>query len=144
MDRLAIFNYMVANWDWSVPGQHNVKIFKSLNYDNGALGIAVPYDFDLTGVVNADYAIPPPNMNIEKVRDRIYSGSCRTKEVYIKDLREFIDRKEKIYSTVNSCSQLNQRSKKDITTYLDSFFDQLEKPRNLDRLIEDFASNCKY
>jgi hypothetical protein len=144
MDRLAIFNYMVANWDWSVPGQHNVKILKPLNYEAGGLGIAIPYDFDLTGVVNADYAIPPPNVNIEKVRDRMYSGLCRTREVYMKDLKEFIDRKDKIYSAVNSCSQLNQRSKKDITTYLDTFFDQLEKPKYQDRLIEDFARTCKY
>jgi hypothetical protein len=143
MDRLAIFNYMIANWDWSIPGQHNIKIIKPLNYGN-SLGIAVPYDFDLTGVVNAAYAIPPPNMNIENVRDRIYSGLCRTKEVYIKDLSEYIKSKEKIYAAVNDCPGLNQRSKKDITNYLDGFFDQLDKPKNEDRLIENFAKTCKY
>ena len=79
MDRVAIFNYMVANWDWSIPKQHNVKIIKPLSFNAGPLGIAVPFDFDLTGVVNADYAIPPPSTGIENVRERIYSGLCRTK-----------------------------------------------------------------
>ena len=144
MDRLAIFNYMVANWDWSVAGQHNVKILKPLSYDPEGLGIVLPYDFDLTGVVNADYAIPPPNMDIENVRERIYSGLCRTKEVYMYGLREFINSREKIYSAVSDCPQLSQRSKKDITMYLDSFFDQLEKPRDQERLIENFAATCKY
>ena len=27
IDRIAIFNYMVSNWDWSVPGQHNISVF---------------------------------------------------------------------------------------------------------------------
>jgi hypothetical protein len=144
MDRLAIFNYMVANWDWSVPGQHNVKIIKPLNSTSGSLGIVIPYDFDLTGVVNADYAIPPPNVNIENVRERIYSGLCRTKEVYIKDLSEFINRREMIYAAVNNCPGLNQRSKKDITNYLDGFFDQLDKPKDRERLMEKFAMTCKY
>ncbi len=29
IDRIAIFNYMVSNWDWSVPGQHNISVFSS-------------------------------------------------------------------------------------------------------------------
>jgi hypothetical protein len=144
MDRLAIFNYMVANWDWSVPGQHNVKIIKPLSYDPNSLGIAVPYDFDLTGVVNAEYAVPPANVPIENVRQRIYTGLCRTKEVYLKDLLEFINRKANIYAAVNDCPGLNQRSKKDITNYLDEFFNLLDKPKNQERLIEDFAKTCKY
>jgi hypothetical protein len=144
MDRLAIFNYMVANWDWSVPGQHNVKIIKPLNSTSESSGIAVPYDFDLTGVVNAAYAIPPPDINIENVRERLYSGLCRTKEVYNKDLTEFINSKEKIYAAVNECPRLNPRSKKDIKNYLDGFFDQLDKPKDRERLIENFARTCKY
>jgi hypothetical protein len=59
-------------------------------------------------------------------------------------LREFINSREKIYSAVSDCPQLSQRSKKDITMYLDSFFDQLEKPRDQERLIENFAATCKY
>jgi hypothetical protein len=143
MDKVAIFNYMVANWDWSIPKQHNVKIIKPLSFNAGPLGIAVPFDFDLTGVVNAEYAIPPPSSGIEKTRERIYLGSCRTKEVYIKTLREFLNSKEKIYSIVNDCPQLNKRSKFDITTFLDEFYNQLENPKNLDNLISIFLKNCK-
>jgi hypothetical protein len=144
LDRLAIFNYMVANWDWSIPKQHNVKIIKPLSFNAGPLGIAVPFDFDLTGVVNADYAIPPANAGIGNVRERIYSGLCRPKEVYIEDLREFLDKKKQIYSAVSNCPQLDQRSKLDITSFLDEFYDLLEKPRRMDMLIENFSKTCKY
>ena len=143
MDRLAIFNYMVTNWDWSIPGQHNVEVIKPMIIDTQGLGIAIPYDFDLTGVVNADYAIPPDYLGIENVRQPIFSGICRTSDVYREDLKRFSDSKEKLYAVVNEFPHLNERSKKDITHFLDQFFDQLEKPKSLDNLVEIFLKSCK-
>jgi len=143
MDRLAIFNYMVSNWDWSIPGQHNVEVIKPMNYSDSGLGIAIPYDFDLTGIVNAEYAIPPPELGIETIRERLFSGICRSKEVYQEDLKKFLNNKTKIYSVINEFPHLNQRSKKDITTFLDQFFDQLEKQKSLDNLVDLFLNSCK-
>ena len=34
MDRVAIFNYMIGNTDWSVPGQHNCKVLSGKTFDN--------------------------------------------------------------------------------------------------------------
>ncbi len=143
MDRVAIFNYMVTNWDWSIPGQHNVEVIKPLSFNPAGLGIAIPYDFDLTGVVNADYAIPPADLGIENVRQPIFSGVCRTREVYAEDLKKFSEVKAKLYAVVMDFPHLNMRAKKDITYFLDQFFDQLNKPRSLNNLIEVFLDNCK-
>lgn len=143
MDRVVIFNYMVTNWDWSIPGQHNIDVMNPVSYSPGELAIAVPYDFDLTGVVNADYAIPPPNLEIENVRQPIFKGICRTREVYTEDLKRFLNSKEKLYSVVNEFPHLNQRSKNDITNFLDQFFNQLEKPRSLNNLVDVFLKDCK-
>ena len=55
---------MVANWDWTVPLQHNIAILKPRVFDNSGLGLAIPYDFDLTGVVNVDYAVTPPEYKL--------------------------------------------------------------------------------
>ena len=144
MDRVAIFNYMISNWDWSVPGQHNVKILQPKMHADPQLGIAVPYDFDLTGVVNADYAVPPPNVPIETIRQRLFWGLCRTREVYISNLKEFSDHSEAIYAVINDCPYLSKSSKKDITMFLKEFFDNLEKPKSLNNLIEEFSKTCKY
>jgi hypothetical protein len=144
MDRVAIFNYMISNWDWSVPGQHNVKILQQKMHADPQLGIAVPYDFDLTGVVNAEYAVPPPNVPIETVRQRLFWGLCRNREVYIADLKEFSDHREAIYSVINDCPYLNKSSKKDIAFFLKEFFDNLEKPKSINNLIDEFLKTCKY
>jgi hypothetical protein len=143
MDRIAIFNYMISNWDWSVQGQHNVAIIKKNTYGGSDLGLAIPYDFDLTGVVNADYAVPPDYLGIENIRDRLYYGMCRSKEVYQEDLKKFLSKQEEIYSVIKNIPHLNQRSKKDITTFLDQFFDKLQKQKSLDDMVNLFLYNCK-
>jgi hypothetical protein len=143
MDRLSIFNYMITCWDWSITGQHNVAVIKSMGNSASELGIAIPYDFDLTGVVNADYAIPPPDLGIETIREPYFRGACRTREVYREDLKVFSDSKDKLYAVVNEFPHLNPRSKKDITYFLDQFFNQLEKQRSIDNLIDVFLKNCK-
>lgn len=143
MDRLAIFNYMISNWDWSVTGQHNVAVIKPMNYENAGSGTAIPYDFDLTGVVNAGYAVPPPELKIENIRERLFSGICRSKDVFQEDLTKFSDNKGKLYSVINGFPYLSQRSKKDITTFLDQFFDQLEKQKSMDALVDLFLASCK-
>jgi hypothetical protein len=143
IDRLAIFNYMVSNWDWSVPGQHNISVFTSVNPELSRLGIPVPFDFDLTGVVNAEYAIPPPGLGIETNRDRMFSGICRTREVYQGELMALREKKEELYSVITEFPYLSKADKRDIITFMDKFFDQLEKPRNLDSLIDYLLENCK-
>lgn len=141
MDRLAIFNFMIGNYDWSVPGQHNVLIIKPLVIDPVGLGIAIPHDFDWTGLVNATYAIPAEIVGTENVRERLFLGVCRTKEVYQKDLEIFLKKKDEFYRVINEFPYINQKAKKDMTGYLDGFFDKLEGRRDL--IIEILTNSCK-
>jgi len=140
MDRLAIFNYMIGNYDWSIPGQHNVKVIKPLIIESSGLGIAIPYDFDWTGVVNASYAQPAEEIGTASVRERIYTGICRSREVFEKDLEIFAGKKDKFYLIVNEFPYLNQKEKRDITRYLDDFFDRLEGRSMLTNI---FLNSCK-
>ncbi len=143
MDQVAVFNYMIANWDWSVAGQHNINVVSPKQLGASPLGIAIPYDFDLTGIVNASFAIPPPDKGIESVRDRLYTGICRTSEEFRDGLKKFYDKKEELYKVVNDFQYLNPRAKKDIIYFLDGFFDQFEKERSFDNLIDLLLNNCK-
>ena len=143
MDRLAIFSYMVAQWDWSVPGQHNLSIIVPPDYSTTGLGVAIPYDFDLTGLVNANYGLPDPATGLSSNRDRKFAGICRSKEDFARALEKFRDLKGSFYSVINDFPYLDQRSKKDITVFLDQFFNQLDNQKNIDRLITQFMNSCK-
>ncbi len=126
MDRFALFNYMIGNYDWSVPGQHNIKVLKSLTNLNITTGIAVPYDFDWSGLVNASYAIPAENVGVENVRQRIFMGICRSKEVFQKDVKIFLDKKDEFYRIVNEFPYLKEKDKRYVLDYLDEFFVQIK------------------
>ena len=125
IDRIAIFNYMIGNFDWAVPNQHNIKIFKPLVFESVYLVTAVPYDFDFTGLVDAGYAIPDDKITgTTSIRERIFLGVCRTREVYQKDLEEFLEKKDEIYRLINEFPYLDDRQKKNMIYYLDTFYDE--------------------
>jgi hypothetical protein len=141
MDRLALFNFMIGNYDWSVPGLHNVLVIKSLNFDPYGLGIAIPHDFDWTGLVNASYALPAEIIGTENVRERIFEGICRSKETYNKELDLFLEKKDEFYRVINEFPYVDQKVKKDITSYLDGFFDQLAGNKN--NILYNLVNTCK-
>jgi hypothetical protein len=140
MDRVAIFNYMIGNYDWAVPNQHNIKVIKPLVIDTVRLAIAIPYDFDWTGLVNASYAIPAEITGVKSVRERIFLGVCRNREVYQKDLEQFLEKKEAFYRVINDFPYLNARSKKDMTLYMEQFFDQCAGEKEI---LDILRSTCK-
>ncbi|MGK7369330.1 MAG: hypothetical protein ACNS64_03875, partial [Candidatus Halalkalibacterium sp. M3_1C_030] len=71
---LAIFQYMMGNTDWSIPGLHNIKLVMPVGEQTP---YAIPYDFDWSGIVDARYAEPNPVLNIRSIRQRLFRGFCR-------------------------------------------------------------------
>jgi hypothetical protein len=141
MDRVAIFNYMVGNYDWAVPNRHNIKVIKPLTFDNVNLAVAVPYDFDWTGLVNASYAIPDDKITgTTTVRERIFLGVCRSREDYRKDLEQFLEKKDEFYRLINEFPYLNEKQKRDMIYYLDEFY---ELCSGRQRILEVFLNSCK-
>lgn len=139
MDRLAIFNYMIGNTDWSVPILHNVLVLSRAIPGKGDLAMILPFDFDYAGLVNTEYAEPFEGLGLKSVRERRYLGICRDKEVYINDLKEFTDKKEAFYKVINEFPYLKIKEKKDMILYLDGFFNGITK-RNT--LVYDMLGGC--
>ena len=78
------------------------------------LAAAVPYDFDFTGLVDASYAIPDDKITgTTSIRERIFLGVCRSREVYQKDLEEFLEKKEEFYRLINEFPYLNEKQKRE-------------------------------
>ncbi|MCX6255307.1 MAG: hypothetical protein NTV31_12625 [Bacteroidia bacterium] len=131
MDRFAIFNYMIGNTDWSVPIMHNALVLSQGGSDRPDLGIIVPFDFDYSGLVNADYAVPFESLPIKTVRERYYLGICRSEEVFLNALKEFSDKKEEFYRIINEFPYLGEKSKKDMILYLDRFYTGFDKRNSI-------------
>ncbi len=139
MDRITLFNYMIGNTDWSVPGLHNVKVISVLSPDYPGMGGVVPYDFDYAGLVNAHYALPAEGLGLESVRQRRYLGACRSEEQFRERLKQFSEKKTEFYRIINDFQYLTDKDKKRMTGYLDEFFSALAK----DQLINSIRRECR-
>ena len=73
MATLDVFEYMIGNTDWSAVFNHNVVLIR----DAAGRATAVPYDFDFSGLVDAEYASVAPQLPIRNVTQRWFRGVCR-------------------------------------------------------------------
>lgn len=127
MTMVGIFEYMIGNTDWGVAVNHNTRYIISKK-DSLARPFIVPYDFDYSGFVNTNYAVPDEKLGIENVRQRLYRGLPRTMEELNEVLDVFKKQKENIYALIEKFDLLTPKSKKEIIDYLDDFYVQINKP----------------
>jgi len=120
----ALFQYMVSNTDWKIDLKHNLKYFR--NEENAPL-ILVPYDFDFSGFVNANYAKPNPDYYQKHVRQRIYLG--KKNEFLMKTIQKFNNKETEIIKMVDEYPHLSVESKADIKTFLAPFFKCLKSKK---------------
>ncbi len=138
MNLVSVFEYMIGNPDYSIRGLHNVKIVGMPGYRSEGYTM-VPYDFDYSGFVNAQYAIPADELPIKTVTERIYLGPCRESEEYRRTLDYVMGFQEEIMLLVSSFPYLRKAQKKEIQYYLEKYFDQSEKPG----LEHVFRNSCR-
>ncbi len=140
MTIVDIFEFMIGNTDWSVPNNHNIKLLISKK-DSTLRPTPVPYDFDFSGFVNADYAVPDPMMEIETVVQRRYRGFPRNMSELVPILKLFTDKKEKIYAIINQFDLLENRTKKEMISYLDEFYKIINDPKEVQYTFIENARN---
>lgn len=140
VDRMAIFNYMIGNTDWTVPNQHNVELLARAEADRPGLRTIVPFDFDFAGLVNAPYAIPADGYGLKSVRDRHYFGICRSEDEFRNALDEFSDKKEEFFTLIRKFPYLSLEAKSDMLNYLDEFFIGID---NQYSLVSKFLEECQ-
>jgi hypothetical protein len=135
-DRMALFEYMIGNTDWSVRARHNIKL---IYLHQPQTIIAVPYDFDYAGAVGTNYAVPNGDYPIRTVQDRYYLGLCRTEEHYQQLFDFYLSKKTSLLEHCENATYLHPSSQKQMARYLEGFFKTLEDPRLARR---DILKNC--
>lgn len=124
---MAIFQYMIANTDWSVQYRQNIKLVK--DPVTGRL-VGVPYDFDHAGIVGAPYAKPAEQLNMVSVKERRYRGYCiEDMEIFKEVFELYQSKKEDIYSIYTSSPHLDEKYVKYTLKYLDDFYKTLSQPK---------------
>lgn len=120
--KVAFFQYMIGNKDWSSNRLHNVKLLnKSGKY------IIVPYDFDFSGIVDAPYATISDELNIENNKDRVYLGFGEDLENFEATIQFYNLKKETLLQMIKDCELLSRKDRREIVRYLKSFYKNIEQ-----------------
>ena len=136
----AFFQFMIGNTDFSVAYQHNGKL---LFIDKKT--IIIPYDFDLSGLVDASYAvvseIQKEPLDITKVTQRMYRGFKRDPRIFQQVRNEFLDNKIKILQTMDSYESIFNDPKEFIIAkeFILDFFKIIEDDKKFKTHILDKA-----
>ena len=131
----SVFQYLIGNTDWSIPGLHNVCLISL----HGPKYVPVPYDFDFSGLVGTYYAIPDPKIPIKSIFQRIYRGPCEELDVILPVLELFNRKKPEIYSLISDFEYLEEKERAKILRYFDKFYKTLNNDR---KLKKEFILNC--
>lgn len=128
--RMSVFAYLIGNTDWSVQFQHNLKV---LFLNEEKVFVAVPYDFDLVGLVSSPYAKPAEALRLRSVRERVYRGYCMEDINRLDPIfGEFRELKPKIYALYSNNELLEQDYIESTLKYFDDFYETIgnRKKRN--------------
>jgi hypothetical protein len=120
---LGVFQYFIGNTDWSMPGLHNVELYRRAD-----TLWAVAYDFDWSGTVDASYARPDPRLRTRTVRQRVYRGICQNPETIAPVLARFTALRDSI-TAVYRALPLEPAGIERALRYYDEFWRDAENPR---------------
>lgn len=125
--RMALFQYMIGNGDYSITGRHNVKLMGVGAY--GQEGFTpVPYDFDYTGFVDASYAIPGDHLDLDNIRERYYLGPCREESEYLPAIALLETYRDEFLEIILSFPYISQKEKDKMADYVEAYFRSAADP----------------
>jgi hypothetical protein len=134
----AMFNYMIANTDWSPAYMHNVKVIRT---EDGRY-LTVPYDFDSSGIVNARYATVDPSLQekIRRVTQRLFRGFCRPELAHGVATAPFAERRAEIEALFTDFAAMGFENydaddAKDKIEFLEDFWEVVDDPQRFERRI---------
>ena len=132
--RNAFFQFMIGNNDYSVVLGHNRK---AIYHDEKF--IVIPYDFDLAGLVNADYGKSSDVQNLRFMGDqpaeRAYRDSPRDATLIQQVRQEYLDNKAAIFEAMNETKRYfdNEDQFAEAELYVKKFFQMLEDDKVFER-----------
>jgi len=137
--KYELFQYMIANTDWAIkkgPGTenccHNGKVIGQPGTENH--WVVLPYDFDQSGIINTEYALPALGFGIRNVRQRLYRGRCRHNEQLIETIALFNEMRSELEAALVP-PELSKKSQKAALKYLKVFFETINDPEKLNKKL---------
>lgn len=135
---MTVFQFFAGNTDWSVQFQQNIELAGPTK--NAALS-PIPYDFDHAGLVNAPYALPAEELDMQSVRERRYRGYCMPSLESLQPVFAlFREKRKDIEDLYRLNTNLSDSYKKWSLDYINAFYLLIDQPK---RMKEAFNYPCR-
>lgn len=125
----SVYQYLIGNLDFSpIKGPdgedccHNHAVFS----DAQGTFWSIPYDFDMSGLVDAEYNAPNVRLGQKHLRQRIYRGRCSNNDKLPASLQLFHDRRAAIESVLASQPELDKGTRRSLESYVKSFYREID------------------
>lgn len=132
---MMYFEYMIGNTDYSIYALHNVRIVqrpdKSLH--------PIPYDLDVTGLVNPPYGIPARALMLKSVTERMYRGPCRPHALVDPIIAGFVSKRDEVRALPDAIPGFERAVRDEARSFLDSFFSAVKTPKDFRGLFVNCA-----
>ena len=120
-ESLVLFQYMIGNSDFSTRAIRNTKL---VDLPTGSK-VFIPYDFDYSGLVNADYATGVSHLNETRVTDRTLLWEFETTPDFGAAAQHLTDLKDTLLAQVADHPYLSAGGKREVSKYLKGFYREL-------------------
>ena len=134
----SVFQFLIGNLDFSPIAKseyneccHNYVLFSN---DQDLL-VAIPYDFDRSGLVSAPYALPGHQFDIRSVRQRVYRGRCQNNDYVDGSIDRFRAVRNNIFALIEIQDGLTGKVREILADYVQRFYDIADDPRKVRRLM---------
>jgi len=135
--KMAVFEYMIGNTDWSVQFQQNIKL---ITVDSTSLPTTIPYDFDHAGIVRAPYAKPAEELQMSSTLQRRYRGYCIPEMNQFTEVFEtFNQLKDDFYALYEGNPLLSSSYQNQTLKFLDQFYETINDPK---KALKEFSYPC--
>ena len=134
-----VFQFMIGNVDWQIANCKNAEVIQLQD----KTVIPIPYDFDYTGMVNPAYATPSLKLNQKYVTDRYFLGHKKNLKDLLPIFELFKRKKDTFKNIINSFEQLPKRERKAMLNYLQSFYETLDRPSQVNRIFVQDEDDIK-
>lgn len=142
---VELFQLLISNHDYSVlqgPENkyccHNIELYA--HEESANKRIPIPLDFDMSGLVNANYASPPAHLPIRRVRTRYYRGLCQPDDVMQDAVARMLSKKDEILQLFETQEGLSSLTRSQSLKYVSDFFAILEDETEFN---EEVLQRCR-
>ncbi len=128
LQRVALFQYMIGNMDWSIRAARNIKVM-----ERDGMALIVPYDFDFSAFVDAPYRVVDTSHSVDGTtgEHQAYLTSMADRESLEPAWSQFVTEKEAMLELIKDCKMLRFSERRHLMQFIQTFFDRVETQQSV-------------